>query len=119
MSKPAGSALLLLLASCASATHHNIDFESTSASLYVEAPDGSIVKPLAGAIVDVDGIGLGRDAIRLLPGWHAIRHSCPALPEGILAAADWAPTIAYDFQAGRKYVLRCKDGGLVIALLPD
>jgi hypothetical protein len=119
MRKLAGLSILSFLASCATTAPYNIDFEATSSTLFIEAPDGSLTPPLAGQIVDVDSIGFGREAIRLVPGKHFIRHDCPTLPPGILAAADWAPSIEYDFEVGHKYVLRCKDGGLVIDPLDD
>jgi hypothetical protein len=118
MIKLVAFALLLLLASCASAPPYNIDFEATSARLYVEAADGTFVKPFAGQVLDVDDIGLGREAIRLLPGRHVIRMGCPTQPEGILSAADWAPTVEYNFEAGKKYVVRCKDGALIVVERP-
>ncbi|MBF6025052.1 hypothetical protein [Lysobacter niastensis] len=68
MRKLASALLVALLTGCASAAGHNIDFEATSARLYVEGANGKIVAPFAGEIVDVDGIGLGREAIRLAPG---------------------------------------------------
>lgn len=106
---------MVLIAGCASTSSYNIDFEETSARLYVEGADGNTIPPFAGQIVDIDGTGFGREAVRLVPGKHFIRHGCPTLPSGILAASDWAPSIEYDFEAGKKYVLRCIDGGLVIA----
>lgn len=117
LSRTLAPAFVLLLTSCATTSGINIDFETTSARLYVEAPDGSFVSPFSGQIVDVDGIGLGREAIRLSPGLHVIRRSCPTLPAGILAAADWAPVVEYRFEAGRKYALRCGEGGLAIVPL--
>lgn len=103
-----------LLASCTTTPSYNIDFEETSARLYIEAPDGSTVAPFGGQIVDVDGIGLGREAIRLPPGKHFIRHRCPTLPDGILAAADWAPSLEFNFEIGKRYLLRCKSGSLIV-----
>jgi hypothetical protein len=107
---------LLTVAGCASdASRYNIDYETLSSRLYVEDNEGNLVQPLAGQLVDIDGLGIGPRAIRLVPGKHWIRTQCPAGPDGV----QWThgpPTIQHDFEIGKAYVLRCEDGYPVIRL---
>jgi len=104
----------LAIGGCASdSSRYNIDYESLSSSLYVENSDGQLVEPLGGKLVDIDDVGIGRRAIRLVPGKHWIRTVCPMGPDGV----QWThgqPTIEQDFRVGQAYVLRCKDGYPVI-----
>lgn len=110
--------LATAMTGCANMPSGNIDFEAASARLYVAGADGKPIAPFAGELVDVDGIGLGREAIRLLPGNHLIRRQCPNLPEGV-ASSHQVSYIEHRFEAGKRYLLLCNDDtGLSIVPYP-
>ena len=106
----------VLLGGCASGvSRYNINYESLSSLLYVEAPDGGTVRPLSGGLVDIGGIGIGPDAIRVVPGTYWVKTQCPPAPDGV----QWThgpPSIEHEFEVGKAYVLRCEDGYPVIQL---
>jgi hypothetical protein len=107
---------VVLLGACASdGFRYNIDYESLSSRLYVEGSDGEVVEPLSGHLVDIDGLGIGPDAIRIVPGTYWIRTQCPPAPSGV----QWThgpPSIEHTFEIGKAYILSCEDGYPVIRL---
>ncbi len=109
-----------LIAGCASrGVDYNLDYAARSASLYVEAPDGSLVSPLEGATLAIDGtVALGPQALRIPPGQHWIRGvHCPAPlvddeADGRLARIESPHGFGtgHLFEIGKAYLLRCVDG---------
>ena len=118
--KAAALAVSLACGACATPPSHNIAFEEYSATLYIEAADGTRVAPLGGDVLSIDGeVGIGPDALRLTPGRHHLGGvHCPP-PETIeadetgelshpVASHGWP--ISHDFEIGKAYLLRCVDG---------
>jgi hypothetical protein len=101
-------ATLLLVGCAAAGATHNVDFASLSSRLFVEAPDGSLVKPLGGQVVGIAGINIGSESIGIAPGTHWVRTSCPAGSDGI--QATHGQSVQHEFVIGKAYVLRCRDG---------
>jgi hypothetical protein len=114
MTKIAATVMTLVsLAGCAS-NHISsaIQYESSSARLYIEDSSGDHIKPLGGHLIDIDSVGIGQDAIRLEPGKHWITYVCPPGSDGIYFYHGI--TREFSFEAGKSYVLRCSDGRLSV-----
>lgn len=113
MLKVSASISLALLAGCATNSESfHVDF-SPVATLQIEVPDGLPVEIFPENTFSVDGaFGIGRNVIRLSPGVHYVRFSCP---QGELAISHGPPAVGYTFEAGREYTLRCRDGFIAIA----
>ena len=104
---------MLLLSGCASnGGQYNVDYPALSSQLYVEGQDGLMIEPLAGQIVGIAGVNIGRDAISVVPGMHWVRTSCPPAVGAI--QGTHGQSVQNDFVVGKKYVLRCRDGYPVI-----
>ena len=109
------AAIVLALTGCtAPQVRPDTEWRATSARLFITDANGAMALPDGRPVVDIDHkFGIIDGAVSLAPGGHLVSRACPTLPDRILAMHG-APSVWYEFEAGRDYVLSCQNGGLVI-----
>lgn len=108
----AGTFIAALLTSCAPAvrkTNYDLQWDKSTARLVVTDETGKQIPAFDGKYVAVPGFVFSRGEIRMHPGKRRIGHICP-VPPGDIYVLDIAPSVDYDFKAGKLYELSCKRG---------
>jgi hypothetical protein len=114
------SSLIGLLLLCSCATPENsytrdiaLEWESSSAKLYVYSPNGSQLPSFGKETLTLPGYLFSGGAVILHPGEQGIGFGCPQPNATVIP--DIVPTVKFNFEAGHSYELRCKDGRPVIS----
>ena len=110
--------LLLILLLCSCSTYklgqgdHWLQWEANGATLYVYGSDGQLAA-YGEELLNLPGYYFADGGVRFHPGKRSIGFYCKPL-EGQLELMDSLPHVVYNFEAGKSYELRCKDGYPVV-----
>jgi hypothetical protein len=102
----------LLLVSCTTIedkSDYGLRWDKDSVRLVIVDENGKPIPAFAGKYIGVQGYIFSQGQIRMHPGKKRIGFICPRVPDAP-EILDVAPSIEYEFKAGNKYEIACRNG---------